>query len=77
MAQFESGKPISSAEPVIVVDKGLPPGRHEFQLIVEDNLGTVSEAASVLVIIEAQTGPGLFDRLRTFVAKVEALVRPN
>jgi hypothetical protein len=57
MAQFELGKPVPSAEPVIIVDKGLPPGRHLFQLVVEDNLGTVSEPHSVLVIIQAQTGP--------------------
>lgn len=64
MAQFEPGKPICSAQPVIIVDKGLPPGRHVFQLVVEDNLGTLSEPAHVLIIIEAQTGPGLFAKLR-------------
>jgi hypothetical protein len=55
MAEFAPNKPVTSEEPIIVVDKGLPVGIHVFQLQVQDNLGQLSAAVSVSVSIEKST----------------------
>jgi len=34
MARFEIDRPITTAEPTITVDAGLPVGRHRFRLVV-------------------------------------------
>lgn len=34
MARFEIGQPITTTEPAITVDAGLPVGRHRFRLVV-------------------------------------------
>ena len=51
MVTLVRGKPIRTAESRIVVDAGLPPGSHRFQLEVVDvgGLRSVPATASVLV----------------------------
>lgn len=52
MAKFTINVPVITAEPVVVVDPGLPPGLHRFQLVVEDSSGNQSEPDQVLVRIK-------------------------
>ncbi|HEX8774576.1 MAG TPA: hypothetical protein VF735_13465 [Pyrinomonadaceae bacterium] len=58
MAEFAPNKPVVMREPTVDVDKGLPAGQHVFQLQVEDNLGQLSAATQVTVIIFRQIGIG-------------------
>lgn len=55
MAKFVPGQEIktdtSSIEVTIDPANPLPPGRHRFQLIVEDDSGNVSEPAMVDVVV--------------------------
>ncbi|MDT5062495.1 MAG: hypothetical protein QOH63_2954 [Acidobacteriota bacterium] len=52
MAELAPNKPVASADPIVIVDQGLPLGIHVFQLQVQDDLGQVSDAVSVSVSIE-------------------------
>jgi hypothetical protein len=42
MPRFLPGQPIATEQPDIVVDPGLPVGRHRFQLVVVDDQGNRS-----------------------------------
>lgn len=55
MPDFQPGVPLETDVPTILVEvqqgKTLPPGRHTFQLVVEDSDGLQSAADSVDVIV--------------------------
>ena len=51
MVTFVRGRPIRTAEPRIVVDRGLLPGRHRFQLEVIDAAGLSSRPDTAVVQI--------------------------
>lgn len=57
MARFEIGTTIATTEPFIVIDAGLPSGRHRFQLVVEDAAGNQSRPDQVIVTLVERTGP--------------------
>lgn len=50
MAVFVRGRPIKTTAPSITVEK-LPPGRHEFQLVVVDEAGNRSKPDRVAVVV--------------------------
>jgi hypothetical protein len=56
MARFVVNEPVVTSQPEVVVDAGLPVGRHLFQLVVEDSSGNQSEPDVVQVRI-TQTLP--------------------
>ena len=49
MADFTRQRQFKTREPVLIVDKGLQPGVHTFELVVEDDSGIRSKAALVKV----------------------------
>lgn len=55
MPTFKAGQTIATQAPTIVVDPGLPPGRHRFQLEVFDAAGNRSKPATTVV----EVGPAL------------------
>lgn len=59
MPDFRPGVPVVSSDPTVVVDatSGLRPGRHRFQLVVEDDAGNASEPTTVEVIVVDDTRP--------------------
>jgi hypothetical protein len=46
-------RPVETTQPTIVVDAGLPPGPHRFQLVVLDAHGNRSQATEVVVTVTA------------------------
>jgi hypothetical protein len=56
MPTFKAGQTIATQAPTIVVDPGLPPGRHRFQLEVFDAAGNRSKPATA--VVEVQPAPG-------------------
>ena len=63
MVSFVAGKPVSTDTPGVVVDAGLPAGRHRFQLVVLNQGGARSQSAELVVQIRRLlappvTGPG-------------------
>lgn len=59
MARFTIGQPITTAEPTIVVDAGLPAGRHLFRLEVATADGRISKPDQAIVTVTEfrPTGP--------------------
>ena len=58
MTSFVQGKPVSTTTPSVVVDAGLPLGKHLFTLEVEDDEGNRSNRArAVVVVIEPVPAP--------------------
>jgi hypothetical protein len=55
MAKFEVRRPLTTREPTVVVDGGLPVGVHRFELIVVNAAGVKSAPDQVLVQIQAVT----------------------
>jgi hypothetical protein len=51
--RFQRNAPIEITQPTVVVDAGLPPGTHRFQLVVVDEAGNRSRPAEVVVKITA------------------------
>jgi hypothetical protein len=51
MARFLPNRPITTGEPTIVVDAGLPSGRHRFRLEVIDSAGLRSTPSDVVVTV--------------------------
>ena len=49
---FTPNKPVETNEAKIVVDPGLPAGRHRFQLVVVNRRGQRSRPTEVVVTIE-------------------------
>ena len=59
MVALVRGRPFSTTEPKIIVDAGLPPGSHRFQLEVIDDAGLRSAPATASVLIaRGNTPPG-------------------
>lgn len=54
--RFETNRPIETAQSTIVVDAGLAPGEHRFQLVVVDSSGNRSRPAELIVTIVARRG---------------------
>lgn len=52
MARFALNQPIETDAPSIVVDAGMPVGQHRFQLVVIDDAGNKSKAATAVVDIQ-------------------------
>lgn len=57
MAVFEPDRPVTTAEPRVVVDAGLPPGRHRFRLVVVNDRGIPSEPDEAVVTVVRTTTP--------------------
>lgn len=62
MAEFKPGEPITTEDAVIEVTQNaekptLSPGRHSFQLIVEDDAGNISLPDVVEIIVRDTTRP--------------------
>jgi hypothetical protein len=51
MARFAVNEPIVGSEPVILVDAGLPVGRHRFRLEVVDTAGRRSAPDEAIVVV--------------------------
>ena len=49
MSTFKVRQTIETRTPTIVVDPGLPPGRHRFQLEVFDEAGNRSKSATAVI----------------------------
>jgi hypothetical protein len=56
MPRFLPNRPITSGEPTIVVDAGLPAGRHRFRLEVIDSAGLRSTPSDAVVTV-TDAGP--------------------
>jgi hypothetical protein len=56
MSTFKLGQTIETRAPTIVVDPGLPPGRHRFQLEVFDEAGNRSKPAAAVIEVRPATG---------------------
>ena len=57
MPTFKAGQTIETRAPTIVIDPGLPPGRHRFRLAVFDAAGNRSKPATVVVEILPAPAP--------------------
>jgi hypothetical protein len=49
---FSANKAVETTRPTVVVDSGLPVGRHVFRLVVVNRDGRSSQPAEVVVTIE-------------------------
>lgn len=56
MVVFQPNRPITTTEPVVRVDGGLPPGRYRFQLVVVDDDGTSSLPSERIITILERPG---------------------
>jgi hypothetical protein len=56
MPTFKVGQTIETRAPTIVVDAGLPPGRHRFQLEVFDEAGNRSKPATAVIEVRPAAG---------------------
>lgn len=54
MPVLQPNKPVDSAEPRLVVQNPLSPGRHRFSLVVVDESGRASAPAEWVVTVQAQ-----------------------
>jgi hypothetical protein len=50
--KFVVNKPITLNVPTVVVDAGLPPGTHVFQLVVENERGVQSNPTQAVVTVK-------------------------
>jgi hypothetical protein len=53
MTAFSPNKPVTTREPRVDVDAGLPAGSHTFELVVTDDAGNRSQPARVVVEIRS------------------------
>jgi hypothetical protein len=58
MASFVIGQPVTTAQSSVVVDAGLKPGFHRFQLVVVDDGGQASKPDEAVVEVAARLIPG-------------------
>ena len=70
MAVFIPGVPVETADPQITVE-GLPPGAHNFRLVVADEDGNLSEAAFARITVNPKD-----ERIDPKVIRVEKLAQP-
>ena len=62
MTKFVPREPVTTNEPVVDVDGGLPVGTHVFVLVVEDEAGNASRPARAVVrVIEGHRDPPVGD----------------
>lgn len=61
MARFAVNTPITTREPAVTVDAGLPIGRHRFRLEVIDAVGRRSAPSDAIVEVQrvADSGPAV------------------
>ena len=59
MADFRRTKTVTTKNPLVKVEAGLPAGKHRFQLIVTDNQGNQSRPAELVVEIREPRSPVL------------------
>ena len=52
MPRFEPGISITTREPTIVVDPGLPAGSHTFRLVVVDSSGNTSVPVEMTITVQ-------------------------
>lgn len=52
MAEFRLNRPVTTRDPRVTVDAGLPAGRHTFELVVRDAAGNRSVPARVVVVVQ-------------------------
>lgn len=52
MVAFVAGQPVTTDTPGMLVDAGLPVGRHRFQLVVTDSGGMRSRADEIVVQVQ-------------------------
>ena len=52
MVSFVAGKPVTTDTPGVLVDAGLPIGRHRFQLVVLDSGGLRSKPDEIVVQVQ-------------------------
>ncbi len=57
MAVFEINRPVETRAPRVVVDAGLAPGRHVFELVVEDDGGLQSVPDRAVVTVGERPVP--------------------
>lgn len=58
MTVFEPNQPITTDEPLVVVDAGLRPGRYRFRLMVINSDGIESlPSEQIITILEPQNPP--------------------
>ena len=57
MTRFVTGRVIRSKQPTMVVDPGLEPGRHRFEVTAIDRAGNRSKPALVTVTIARSPNP--------------------
>lgn len=57
MTQFVPGKPVQTSKPFVVVEGGLKPGHHRFQLEVMDGAGNLSRPATLVVTVQPPRAP--------------------
>lgn len=55
--RFTPNQPVTLRQPTVVVDPGLPPGRHRFQLVVVGASGRRSQPVEVVVVVSPRTTP--------------------
>lgn len=53
MATFRLNRPVTTREPRVLVDAGLPAGQHTFELVVTDASGNRSLPARVVVVVRS------------------------
>lgn len=60
MALFAINQPIVTTVPTVTVDNKFAPGKHTFQLVVENKLGVQSDPVKVtMVVAQGMVAPGL------------------
>lgn len=79
MARFLLNRPITSEDPTIVVDGGLPAGRHRFRLEVINSTGLRSSPSDVVVAVNdaGPSRPPLRPGTTPIRPPTEAPVRPR
>lgn len=58
MAVFRVNVPVTTSEPRVSVDAGLPVGRHRFRLVAVDTAGLRSSPHEAIVTVQQVIGPG-------------------
>lgn len=61
MVDFVRQRTAKTPDPQVIVDAGLPTGKHRFQLVVVDAQGNQSKPAEVTVTVTQIVGPVILD----------------
>jgi hypothetical protein len=57
MAVLDLGKPVTQADPFLLVENRLAPGRYRFRLVAIDSAGLESAPADLIVTVDAPPPP--------------------